>query len=392
MKNDISTAELLSKTNLSEVLETVVDTSSGFTILTKLLGLDRSSDFRSSNLNGVDFSNSDLRGYNFSGADLRNSFGVDVKIDDTTILDGADLQGSCFASFHREVELFRKNPKASQMYDSLQQGDPLEVSSWIHARYGHGKNQSTFLKDATDETASILCQKLLMDDIDLTKRSDLFHYLKSITGSERSLRELVLRIIATHLSNLPVAQKFITIAGQLFSNDPVVVQAILTLTQAENERVRETAFLTLEKTRFALDHLGTLQSAFLDHKNTGIRKKALRKSAIGLGRKHLSAINLRALGEDVDLEEILDFDELMQPKTMERIASTILLREQKIRERIEDIKKDKRSVSTYEINAIKNRHQEVVSSTPVLRLIYALNNPKEAKEAKARIERQKLSN
>lgn len=387
MKNDITTAELLANANLSETIETIVDTSGDFSLLVKVLSLDKTSDFRFSNLNGVDFSNADLRGFNFKGADLRNSFGIDVKIDDTTILDNADLRGSCFAALYREMELFRTNPKASQMYNTLQQGSPFEVSSWIHAKYGHGKSQSSILKNADAETASILCQRLMMDDIDLTKRSDLFHYLRNITGNERKLRELILRILATHINNLSVAKKFITIAGQLYSRDPVVAKAIKMLTQAQNEKIREAAFLTLERTKFALEHLIPLQETFLAANNTGIRKRALRRAAINLGRKHLSAINLKALNENVDLEEILDVEQLMDSTTVEQIASRTVAREQEIKNRLGDSKKEK-SATAYEIKLIRDRQEEVIFSAPILRLFYAAKNPEQAKEAKDRIRRQ----
>lgn len=96
MKNDTSVADLLSVFNIPSMFDIVAKSSGNFQNLVELLELDKLNDFRFSNLNGVDFSNVDLRGFDFQGADLRNSYGVDVLIDTTTNLEGADLQGSIF--------------------------------------------------------------------------------------------------------------------------------------------------------------------------------------------------------------------------------------------------------------------------------------------------------
>jgi uncharacterized protein YjbI with pentapeptide repeats len=44
------------------------------------LGLDRSHDFRNSDLAGIDFSDCDLRGFDFTGSDLRRCYGIRVKL------------------------------------------------------------------------------------------------------------------------------------------------------------------------------------------------------------------------------------------------------------------------------------------------------------------------
>jgi hypothetical protein len=50
------------------------------------------------------------------------------------VVDGADLQGSCFATYYREFLLFKRDPLAGRMYRALLEEDPFEISTWLHQR------------------------------------------------------------------------------------------------------------------------------------------------------------------------------------------------------------------------------------------------------------------
>lgn len=81
------------KAKMKAVLEAETD---NFLELCELAGLDLKKDLRYSNLEKVDFTGCDLRGLDLTGADLRGATGVQVIWDKTTILTGADLEGSIF--------------------------------------------------------------------------------------------------------------------------------------------------------------------------------------------------------------------------------------------------------------------------------------------------------
>lgn len=392
MRIDATLAELTSAAALQQAAAAIADSEGDFLQLVELLRLDKANDFVFSNLRGVDFTGSDLRGFDFSGADLRDSFGADVLFDHTTILTNADVHGSCFATYKRERDLFSAVPNAERMYEALKSGDTYEVSEWIHSRFSGNDGRPAFLREADDETAAILCQKLLTDDIDLTKRSDLFHHLTSIAVSTNGLRELLLEVIARHVGNVPVVTKFITIAGNLYREDPLICQTFLKLTTSVNENIREAVFGTFAGTRFFVDHLPQLEEAFLSRENRNIRQRFLRSAGISLGRSALSTINLQAAMTDVPLDQILDFHELLDENMATEIAMRLKKREEEIADRFSENRsarsKAGEGVSGQDIESVLRRQEEVMATAPVIDALFASKMPDRYKSARARVKSQ----
>lgn len=354
-------ARLLSNSRIGEKFEQVM--SSGivrFGELSRYLGLDKSLDFRYSNLRGVDFSCSDLRGYDFQGADLRSSFGVDVQFDDTTNIDEADVQGSFFAVFGRERLLFSADSDAQRLYRTLRDGDPYEVSAWIHARYGGRSEQHPLLRRVTDEVASILCQKLISDDIDLTKRADLFYNLRSISRSRSVLREVILSILAKKSDDESVITKFIRVSAGSFPNDPTIGQAVFNLCRAKSPSVREHAFIALSRSQVALANLHEVRSLFCARENTIVRKTILRAGAIRLGRSHVRSISRSGRSEELPLDDVLDLSELLDinarwPSATDRLRDVV------------------------------ERQEEVMMISPIVDLLFQSEQPERASQARARL-------
>ncbi len=385
-------ADLISGADVTAAFDLVANSSGGFCETAEILGLDRAYDFRFSNLSGVDFSGSDLRGYDFRGADLRNSLGVDVLFDDSTNLDGADLQGSCFAAYQRENLVFGRDPNAVSMYEALLSGDPFEISFWLHARYGNRPERHPILRRADEATAAVLCQKLMTDDIDLTKRTDLFHFLRGITRSDMELRELILNIFARHIKNIPIIEKFVTIAGSLYGNDETTFNAILLLCGTSDARIRQAAFLAAFRSNFILPHLRDMKALFLGGENEDIRKGLILKSAISLGRSHISSINTLGQidGAAIPQSDVLDIADLLKEAIAIQIASIIQRRDRENADRLSPGKRavsgGEEGVSRYAMNAVIERQEEVLCSAPIIKLIFASENPSRAQAARKRIE------
>lgn len=389
MRNDVTLAELISDTDLTAAFENVSGSSGDFCEIAEILGLDPAYDFRFSNLNGVDFSGTDLRGYDFRGADLRNCHGIDVLFDDSTNLAGADLQGSCFATYQREKALFESNAIATSMYEVLLSGDPFEISSWIHQRFGSQPERHPILRKADEATAAILCQKLMADDIDLTKRTDLFHFLRSITRSEIELRELILSILARHVNNIPVIEKFVTIAGGLYGNDATIFNALLLLCKASDAKIRLAAFLSVFQRKFILPHISEVKDLFLNDENSEVRKELLLKSAILLGRRHVVSINIHAVLENISLQDVLDVGDLLHEGIAAQIAAIIQRRDQENAKRVEPenqgASKSASEFSRHAVSSVIERQEEVMCSTPIIKLIFASNHPDRARKAMGRV-------
>lgn len=389
MRTDASLQELLDPDELAAAYERVGQTSGEFMEIKDALDLDPVRDFRFADLRDVDFSNADLRGFDFTGADLRGGHGADVAFDESTIFADAELQGSCFATYHREITLFRQNPMAVRMFRALLEGDPMEISSWLHARYRNGREEHSILRKADSATASILCQKLLREDIDLTKRTDLFYFLRSITRSPMELRELLLGVFARHSTNASVIEKFTTIASILHEDDPDIRTFILQLCDARSPKVRLAAFKACITLGIFMRNFEAMKDLFLADRNAGIRKGLILESAIALGRHHVAAVNRSALLDGVDAEDVLDMPDLFDEATGIEIANAIRRRHDEVEERLKESTKSRPKpipdTKPASPSVVFERQAEVFSSAPVLSTIFARVDPIRSMAAQKRL-------
>jgi len=102
-----------------------------FSDLVKSCGVDIAKELQYANFSDADLSNSDLRNFNFRGADLRGVVGVNVRWDSSTVLTGASLDGSIFASKTRLDEFFAKNQRAKTILDHLRRQGWSDQMIWI---------------------------------------------------------------------------------------------------------------------------------------------------------------------------------------------------------------------------------------------------------------------
>lgn len=386
--------DILLEIEIDKTIERMSLNEAAFGSLVEVLDLNKDSDFKFGNLVGVDFSNSDLRGFNFYGADLRASFGLNVVFDATTNFEGADVTDSCFASFVREAEMFKKNPSAIRFYDVLRNGDALEVSSWIHSRYGGANDSFSSLTKIDAETASVICRKLLFDDIDITKRTDLLYRLKNICGSPTEMRELMLDVLARHLDNYSIVYKIISIVAKEFRGDFTVFQAILGLTWDSQAQIRKVAFMSLTKGRYFYQCFDEIRKSFMRHENKSIRVDLIRKSAYMLGRSHLEVINRSASRDEMDLDETFDYDQMLDLDIVEALALEIDRRNYINKERLE-VKakmpaKSPTEASQSTIYNVISRQEEILANAQLINLFFERQYPGQSLEAKARLSRLKM--
>lgn len=392
MRADSSLQALLDPGRIEEAFNLVCGSSDDFMEMCRLLGLDPSCDFRFADLREVDFSRADLRGFDFRGADLRGSFGIDITVDESTNLAQADLEGSCFASYYRETRIFQDDPMAGRMYRTLLEGDPFEISAWLHQRFRNQRERHSILKRADPETAAILCQKLLADDIDLTKRTDLLFFLRSITNSPTQLRELMRGILARHSQNETLVEKFATIASSLHGSDPEVRDFIFQLCTAKSPRVRLAAFKACSKIGIFMGNFGTMHAMFMDDQNIGIRKGLILESATRLGRSHISCINRLALPGDLPAADVLDMEEFFDGATCARIADILRRRHDEIEERLNpEAHGSKKRPAHGTVGTVASasfvfeRQADVLANSPVLEEIFERLDPDRFRAAEARL-------
>jgi hypothetical protein len=355
MKVDLTIDDIFPDAALRAALKQILSGDDDFASIANNLNLDKSADFRNSNLSRVDFSYADLRGFDFTGSDLRRSYGLDIEVDETTTFDRCDLAGSIFEKYVGERTFFESTPDASRLYHLLKSGDTYEVSDWIASRSGHlGGAQ---LKGLDEKSASILCQKLIVDEVDLTKRTTLFYNLRRFTNSEDDMRRVVADFVAFHLNDSSVIRAFIKVAANILSKDEFVAKTLLMLCGHRDERVREAAFGAISTTGLFIRNFRSIYQLFLLDKNTAIRKSYLLETASQLSKDHVLSINTEGKSSEIEASSVLDFGDLLTHE------SNFLVR----------ASQSKRA-SQQSSREIMERQQEVLAVAPVFSKILKVQN------------------
>ncbi|WP_341234925.1 pentapeptide repeat-containing protein [uncultured Sulfitobacter sp.] len=365
MKNDIILSEIYPDKEVRSALQKITSLDEDFAAIADAIGLEKEHDFQQSNLRKVDFSYSDLRGFNFAGADLTHSYGVDILIDETTTFVGATLAGSVFEKRVKEKNFFRSHGKAARLYELLKSGDTYDVSQWISSRSGYlGAMQ---LKDLSEDDAAVLCQKLITDEIDLTKRTTLFYHLKDFTHSKHELYSIVSDFVAFHLDNPSVIRSFVKVAGDLLSKDPFVAKTILKLCTHRDDSVRGVAFSAVSHTPLFVRNFQGVCKLFFGEQNKHIRKKFILETAAKLSNPHVLSVNIVGESRNADTEHVLDFDEMLKEAGITKVRDS-----------------QKHRLSQQSSREILERQQEVLVVTPVIGKILELQGVEWLDDAKTR--------
>ena len=170
----------------------------------------------------------------------------------------------------------------------------------------------------------------------------------------------MLNVLATDYENKSFILAFTRVALRLYRDDRGVMSVILDLTNAEDSEIREAAFRAINTTNFALERLDTLRQRLLNDHNMAMQKKLIRQTSRQKGRLHIAAINR---------DGSRDFEELDDNGTFG------------YHELLQTINADENSVTHFQ--------EEVLISTPILRMFFVQDNPARANAALSRIEKQK---
>lgn len=365
MKNDVILSEVFPDKEVRSALQKITSLNDDFAKISTAIGLEKEFDFQQGNLRKVDFSYADLRGFNFAGADLSYSYGLDILVDETTNFAGAELTGSVFAKSVREKEFFRSNKSATRIYELLKKGDTYDVSQWISSRSGYLGNRQ--LKDLSEDDAALICQKLVTDEIDLTKRTTLFYHLRDFTHSQAELQSIVSDFVAFHLDSPSVIRSFVKVAGDLLSREPIVARTILRLCTHRDESVREVAFSAVSNTTLFVRNFEDVCALFFSGRNVGIRKKLILETAIRLGNAHILSVNTAGEARNVVAQDVCDFDDMLN------------------QDRIFEVRASQKNRSSQQSsNDILERQQEVLALSPVISKILERRNVGWLDRARAR--------
>lgn len=216
--------------NVNALRKLIEYPSFNFGDLVREAGLSKETDFVEADLVGVDFTGSDLRGFDFTGADLRNSFGVDFKFDETTILSRAFVDGSVFALEKEKRDFFDLHRDQADLFLRLQK------EHWSHGAIWVSENLK---RSSKNFDASAKIAKFLFSHVeDQTYKNQILYFLRNTFDSKIEYRDFLISQAANPNESYRTIRGVIDILSRSFSNDETVRKMLLLYLQHENPEIR----------------------------------------------------------------------------------------------------------------------------------------------------------
>ncbi len=220
------------KINTLEDIET-----DNFGELVSALGLNKKYDFRFADLAGVNFSNSDLDGFDFTGADLRNTFGLQVRIGNTTIFDDADLSGSQFEYAAREIS-YARDQRVSDLIQELKRKDDYGKLSWIF--------NASKLKNEKDVNLFV-GEQLFLDSSNPWERKEIFKFLSTSFGDASS--SFALHALNRYAAFDEESEAILAVLSQKYLHETAVSNCLLEYASQQDNNLSRQIIERFLKTR-----------------------------------------------------------------------------------------------------------------------------------------------
>jgi len=241
MKDRSFLSGILSDASLSALEAVAHPGAATFSEMVTIAGLDRTHDFRHSDLCNLDLSYSDLRGFDLTGADLRGATGIHVKWDKTTILAGAYLDGSIFAAKVRLNDLFATDELASSILKSVTGEDWAGQIIWAGENL---KGSGRYRNVAVPITEALFYRA--KDDF---LKAELMRYIAPRLGSVTALREMLLAAISDESDAAVMVRSSLRLFRRYgMSGDAAVRQIVCSLIDSPNNSIRTEAIQFIMRT------------------------------------------------------------------------------------------------------------------------------------------------
>ncbi|MEX6507723.1 pentapeptide repeat-containing protein [Jiella sp. M17.18] len=199
--------------------------------LVAVFDLDPKRDFRHADLRQIDFSNTDIRGFDFHGADLRGAMGSNVRWDDTTLLDGAEVSGSLFAHRIRQQELLNANDAVKAMFNRLRSEHWSRSIDWV----AHNLKPSSKTRDQAVTVAAAL----FADADDQFLKSSLLFFISRGFDRRGDYRDFLIDTFNHSYEDKKMRRAVISAMRDFFSASPAVFEILkseIARTSGEDQR------------------------------------------------------------------------------------------------------------------------------------------------------------
>lgn len=268
-----------------------------FGSLVAIAGLVASSDFRYANLDNVVFDDSDLRGFDFTGASLRHTSWKNAKWDSTTILAGADLDGS-------DLEAIK--PSAEEVIDtSVLRRHWTDIVIWMDRLRAGGPTHK-------QDMAKVLLT--LFEAKDSFVRRHALKTLRKYLSFDELLGLLKTSVFDAQQGSL--VNPAFSLLKQLHNGRPKQVQSFV-IGLMRGRYVAEAAIFLAEflETQTTLNHL----VAFVSRNESPVVRKRFIAS---LASRHGEVISIMTRAPVVG--DAFDFDAEIGPRTVALIGRAVL--------------------------------------------------------------------
>ena len=187
-----------------------------FSDLVRISGLSKSTDFVGADLSDVDFSNSDLSGFDFTDADLSGTYGINVKIDRTTILTGTYVQNSVFALEKEKREFFTIHDDHIRLYERLKK------EYWTTGALWAAQNLKRSSKNF--EVSAKIAKYLYANVRDQTYKNQILYGIFDTFKSRDEYKYFLLNQLIDPYITLRSLRAVLDVLTRSFVNDPTVKQ------------------------------------------------------------------------------------------------------------------------------------------------------------------------
>ncbi|MBZ9940154.1 pentapeptide repeat-containing protein [Mesorhizobium sp. BR1-1-13] len=268
---------ILSEDALGRLAKLASAEHSTFSEQVKIAGLNIEKDLQHADLCGIDISRSDLRGFNLTGADLRGITGIEFEVDSSTVLDGADLEGSVLALQVRLDNFFAKNESAARALKNLQRASIVGQLEWA------ARNLQPSGK--YHQIAIPVVEGLLRRSSDNFLKSEFLRYLAPRMGTRAEMKEMLLASIADNPDNAIIVGN----AMQLFkrygmAKDPTLRRMAFALLDSANVGIKGAVLHFLMRNGTTKDEFEFIRSKAYVDKLLG--QLFVAKVAAGLGEEY----------------------------------------------------------------------------------------------------------
>ncbi len=308
MRNDLGFQALFSKEEIEAISHVCnYEGKLTFSEMALKLGLRKERDLRFADLKGVDLSFSDIRGYDFTGADLRGVVGIKVDWNESTCFEGADIEGSMFASAIRTSRLFSSNPRLEKEYFLL--------------KNDYWSNQSISIHKIARSSRPIaekraLFERLFVNVDNLTLKTDILMAYRAMEPDVVNFREFLLTACYSNTNGSTLKTVLRTLADY-YRSDEFVLRLLFDHIKHDEPAVRLIAVDGVVSSKiFSLVAHETME--LIKTESDGlVRRKFVERYAARHGARYSHAVAWTN-GYAVDFKEVVRSKELIRAEEFSR--------------------------------------------------------------------------